>query len=229
MRMLPWEEERLLLFLAAELARRHRAAGLLLSQPEVVALICDEMLEAARAGRSYADVEAAGRAAVDPADAMSGVRELVTEVRLEVLLDDGTRVVALRDPLGRGAPPDPLGPGAIIAGDDEEREVNAGREAISLEVTSTSRRRIRVSSHYPFHRVNPRLELDRDTARGFHLDLPSGAWEGWEPGESKTVRLVRYGGTGGEHGEEPEPAVGIEPAADPGPAGEADHAAETAG
>ena len=203
MRMLPWEEERLQLFVAAELARRHRAAGILLSQPEVVALICDEMLEAARAGASYAEVEAAGRAAVDPEQAMDGVRELVTEIRLEVLLGDGSRVIALRDPLGRNEPPDAFGPGAIVAGDDEEREVHAGREAISLEVASTSRRRIRVSSHYPFHRVNPRLQLDRETARGFHLDLPSGAWEGWEPGETKTVRLVRYGGAGGDDTEVP--------------------------
>ena len=198
MRMLPWEEERLQLFVAAELARRHRAAGLLLSQPEVVALVCDAMLEAARAGASYAEVEAAGRTAVEPDQAMDGVRELVNEVRLEVLLGDGTRVVALQDPLGRGTPRDPSGPGALIAGDADEREVNAGREAISLSVTSTSQRRIRVSSHYPFHRVNPRLQLDREAAKGFHLDLPSGAWAGWEPGETKEVRLVRYGGAGGD-------------------------------
>ena len=206
MRMLPWEEERLQLFLAAELARRHRAAGVLLNQPEVVALICDAMLEAARSGGTYAEVEAAGRAAVDPGDAMDGVRELVAEVRLEVLLGDGTRVIALRDPLGRGSAPDPLGPGALVAGDAEDREVNAGREVIELVVTSTSRRRIRVSSHYPFHRVNPRLELDREAARGFHLDLPSGAWTGWEPGETKTVRLVRYGGTGGDDDDAGSPA-----------------------
>ena len=198
MRLLPWEDERLQLFAAAELARRHRAAGLALNQPEVVALICDAMLEAARAGATYPDVEAAGRAAVDPAEAMDGVRELVTEVRLEVLLVDGTRVIAVRDPLGRGTSPDPLGPGAIVAGDARERELHAGRDALEIAVTSRSRRRIRVSSHYPFHRVNPRLELDRGAARGFHLDLPSGAWEGWEPGETKKVRLVRYGGTGGD-------------------------------
>ena len=77
MRLTDWEEERLLIFSAAELARRHRAAGLLLNAPEAVALICDAMLEAARAGASYADVEAAGRAAVSPADVMPGVRELV--------------------------------------------------------------------------------------------------------------------------------------------------------
>ena len=115
MRLIPWEEERLQLFAAAELARRRRAAGLRLNHPEAVALICDAMLEAARAGGSYAEVEAAGRAAVDPGEVLDGVRELLDEVRLEVLLGDGTRVVALVDPLGRGDAPDPLGPGA--AGD----------------------------------------------------------------------------------------------------------------
>ena len=58
--------------------------------------------------------------------------------------------------------------------------------------------RIRVSSHYPFHRVNPRLVFDREAARGFRLDLPAGGWAGWEPGETRRVRLVRYAGEGGE-------------------------------
>ena len=194
MRLIPWEEERLQLFAAAELARRRRGAGLRLNHPESVALICDAMLEAARAGGSYAEVEAAGRAAVDPADVLDGVRELLAEVRLEVLLGDGTRVVALVDPLGRGDAPDPLGPGALVIVDRSDVNINDGREAIELVVESRSRRRIRISSHYPFHRVNPRLEFDREAARGFHLDLPAGAYAGWEPGESKAVRLVRYAG-----------------------------------
>jgi urease subunit gamma/beta len=201
MRLIPWEEERLQIFAAAELARRRRAAGVRLNQPEAIALICDAMLEAARAGASYGEVEAAGRAAVEPDQVMDGIRELIPEVRLEVLLGDGSRVIALRDPLGRGTPPDPLGPGALVIGDDRPIEVNGGRETRELAVTSHSRRRIRISSHYPFHRVNPRLELDREAARGFRLDLPSGAWEGWDPGETKTVRLVRYAGEGGEDDE----------------------------
>ena len=61
MRLTAWEEERLLIFSAAELARRHRDRGLLLNAPEVVALICDTMLVAARAGATYEEVEAAGR------------------------------------------------------------------------------------------------------------------------------------------------------------------------
>jgi urease subunit gamma/beta len=126
---------------------------------------------------------------------LDGVRELVDEVRVEVLLGDGARVIALTDPLGRGGPPDPLGPGALVIGDDADIVVNAGRETIELEVTSESRRRIRVSSHYPFERANARLVFDRATARGFRLDLPAGGYAGWEPGERKTVRLVRFAGT----------------------------------
>src|SRR5204863_9135001 len=99
MRLTAWEEERLLIFPAAELARRHRSAGLKLNHPEVVALICDAMLEAARAGGSFEAVEAAGRAAVGRDEVLPGVAALVDEVRLEVLLEDGTRLVVLRDPV----------------------------------------------------------------------------------------------------------------------------------
>ena len=197
MRLIPWEEERVAVFAAAELARRHRAAGLRLNHPEAVALICDAMLEAARAGASYAEVEAAGRTAVAPDDVLDGVRELLDEVRLEVLLGDGARVIALVDPLGRGAPPDPLGPGALVIGDHADIEVSGGRETIELTVTSRSRRLVRVSSHYPFDRVNPRLDFDRAAARGFRLDIPAGSYVGWAPGESKSVRLVRYAGESG--------------------------------
>jgi urease subunit gamma/beta len=202
MRLIPWEEERLALFTAAELARRRRAAGLLLNHPEAVAIICDAMLEAARAGRTYAEVEAFGRAAVAPGEVMPGVRELLDEVRLEVLFGDGSRVVALVDPLDRGQPVDHLGPGALVIGDGADVVVNDGRDAIELEVTSTSRRRIRVSSHFPFHRLNERLVFDREAARGFRLDVPAGSYVGWEPGETRTVRLVRMAGRQGSGGED---------------------------
>lgn len=197
MRLIPWEEERLQLFAAAELARRRRASGLLLNHPEAVAIICDAMLEAARAGMAYEDVKAAGRSAVEPGQVLPGVRELLDEVRLEVLLGDGTRVIALVDPLDRGQPADPFGPGALVIGDPADVVVNGGRDALDLEVTSTSRRRIRVSSHFPFHRLNQRLVFDREAARGFRLDVPAGGYVGWEPGETKTVRLVRMAGRQG--------------------------------
>ena len=196
MRLTAWEEERLLIFGAAELARRHRSAGIGLSAPEAIALICDSMLETARAGGTLAEVEAAGLAAVGPDEVIDGVRELVDEVRLEVLLGDGTRLVVLVDPLGGGRPIAGDGPGAIVPG-VAGRAPDPG-DRLTLRVTSTSRRTIRVSSHHPFERVNARLVFDRTSAAGYRLDLPAGDSVAWAPGESRVVELVRYGGSGGE-------------------------------
>ena len=201
MRLTAWEEERLLIFGAAELARRHRSAGLLLNAPEAIALICDAMLEAAREGRSYPDVEAAGVAAVAPDEVIEGVRELVDEVRLEVLLGDGTRLIVLVDPLGRDRLLAPDGPGAIVAGDADltlDPLDPRDRPRRRLAVRSASLRTIRVSSHYPFEQVNARLEFDRVAAAGFRLDLPAGSFETWRPGETKEVELVAYDGSTGE-------------------------------
>lgn len=193
MRLTGWEEERLLIFSAAELARRHREAGLLLNAPEAIALICDAMLEAARAGAGYAEVEVAGRTAVHATEVIPGVRELVREVRLEVLLDDGARLILLSDPLSGDQDPAGDGPGTVVfapAGLDP----TAGLERREIEVENTSQRAVRISSHYPFQRVNPRLQFDRERADGFRLDLPAGASERWAPGETRMVTLVRFRG-----------------------------------
>ncbi len=188
MRLTDWERDRLLIFGAAELARRHRDAGLALNAPEAIALICDTMLEAARSGATYEETVAAGRTAVTRDQVMDGVPVLVDEIRLEVLLGDGTRMILLRNPLGEDgvefdssdSPPPPAAP---------------ARETRTLTVTNTGQHVIRISSHYPFEQVNKRLEFDRDAARGFRLDLPAGATLRWAPGETREVTLVRYGGT----------------------------------
>jgi len=187
MRLTAWEEERLLIFTAAELARRHRDRGLLLNAPEVIAIICDAMLDAARAGASYEAVERVGREAVTAEQALPGVAALVDEVRLEVLMDDGARLVVVREPLG---PAGEDAPGAVRQAPAVERVDD--RDRIELRVRSTSARAVRVSSHYPFERVNPRLEFDRAAATGFRLDLPAGSSERWAPGETRTVVLVRF-------------------------------------
>jgi urease subunit gamma/beta len=197
MRLTPGEEERLLIFTAAELARRRRGRGLPLAQPEAVAVICDAMLEAARDGASYEEVEAAGRAALTADDVMPGVRELIDQVRLEVPVGDGTRLVVLLDPIGDGAAPSVDGPGAIHQADGSPQPAGADRERTTLVVRNGSRRVVRVSSHYPFERVNPRLEFDRQAAAGFRLDLPSGGSLRWAPGETREVTLVRFGGEAG--------------------------------
>ena len=200
MRLTAWEEERLLLFAAAELALRRRSRGLRLNAPEAIALICDAMLEAARDGRGYEEVVAAGLAAVGPDDVLDGVRELVDEVRLEVLMGDGTRLVVLVDPLGHGRPMAASGPGAVVAAPTDRSLPDRERRTVS--VRNESRRAVRVSSHMPFDAVNARLAFDRPAAAGFRLDIPAGASERWAPGEEKTVELVRFGGssTGEPHG-----------------------------
>jgi urease subunit gamma/beta len=184
----PTEEERLRVFAAAELARRTLGRGLKLNAPEAVALVCDEMHLAARAGATLDEVLDAGRRALEPEQVMDGVAEIVAEVRLEVLLDEGSRLVVLPAPFG--APPAP----PVAEG---ELGLSDGRERRTLAVRNTSSRPIRVSSHYPFWRVNARLEFDREAARGFRLDVPVGSTVRWAPGETREVALVRYGGASG--------------------------------
>ncbi len=196
MRLTALEEERLLIFTAAELARRHRVAGLPLNAPEAMALICDAMLESARAGGGYAAIMEAGRTAVGPQECLAGVPALVDEVRLEVLMDEGTRLVVLLHPLGEPDDGGWLVPGEIVPASDEPPSRPA-RSGIRLLVRNTSRRIVRVSSHHPFHRVNPRLDFDREAARGYRLDLPAGESVRWAPGEEHEVDLVTYRGAGG--------------------------------
>ncbi len=76
-------------------------------------------------------------------------------------------------------------------------ELAPGRERRRLKVTNTSTKIVRISSHFPFHRVNARLSFDREAARGFRLDIPSGESSRWAPGETKEVELVAYAGSVG--------------------------------
>jgi len=184
----PADEERLRVFVAAELARRTVGRGLRLNAPEAVALACDEMHMAARAGGSFEDVLAAGTHAVQPAQLLPGVADLVDEIRLEVLLDEGSRLVVLRQPWDAG----PGAPGATRHLQDPVVLLE-GRERRRLTVRNGSSRPVRISSHYPFWRVNPRLEFDREAARGHRLDIPAGSSVRWDPGESNEIELVRYG------------------------------------
>ena len=84
-------------------------------------------------------------------------------------------------------------PGEIVCADGE-LELNAGRETRQLEVANTGDRPVQVGSHYHFHEANPALDFDRDTARGFRLDIPAGSAMRFEPGQSRTVQLVAYAG-----------------------------------
>jgi len=189
----PTEDARLGIFALAELARRTLQRGLRLNAPEAIALICDEMHLAARSGASYEEVLDVGRGALRADQVLDGVEALAAEIRLEVLLDEGSRLVVLRDALG---PPPGDAPGAIAAAANDV-DLSSGRARLTLSVTNGSERPVRVSSHYPFWRANPRLEFDRGAARGYRLDVPAGASIRWAPGETREVTLVALAGASG--------------------------------
>jgi urease subunit gamma/beta len=169
------------------LARRTRERGLALNAPEATALMVDAMHWAARSGLSYPEVADAGYRAVTPDDVLDGVPDLVGEVRVEVLLDEGSRLVVLRNPLRR--PSDPVVIGAVRCPPGDV-ELHDGRATVTVSVTNTSTHVVRVSSHFPFEQVNRRLSFDRRLAAGHHLDVPAGELVRWGPGETRAVRLV---------------------------------------
>src|SRR5947207_3360862 len=100
MQLNPTEEDRLRVFTAAQLARANLERGLRLNAPEAVALVCDEMHMAARSGASFDDVVGVGRNALRADQEIDGVAGIVPEIRVEVLLDEGTRLVVIREPFG---------------------------------------------------------------------------------------------------------------------------------
>ena len=90
-------------------------------------------------------------------------------------------------------------PGEIIS-PGGEIELNAGRPTVELEVANSGDRPIQVGSHYHFFETNTALQFDRAKARGFRLDIPAGTAVRFEPGQTRTVRLVAYGGARIVHG-----------------------------
>ncbi|HUF19976.1 MAG TPA: urease subunit beta [Burkholderiales bacterium] len=75
-----------------------------------------------------------------------------------------------------------------------EIDINAGRKTIELKVANGGDRPIQVGSHYHFYETNDALQFERDRARGYRLNIPSGTAVRFEPGQSRTVELVEYGG-----------------------------------
>ena len=183
MRLLPSEQDRLLLFLAAELARRRRARGLALTQAEAVALIADEVCEAARDGRAYAEVERHGYGVLGEADVLAGVADAVPRVEVEPLFADGHRLVVLHDPIRRDGPPaqEPVEPEWLDGG-------------VTLDVVNEGAVPVAVTSHFHFFEVNRALRFERAAAWGMRLAIAPGAKVLFVPGAPRTVRLVPIAG-----------------------------------
>ena len=99
MRLTPRELERLQLFSAAELARKRRARGVKLNYPEAVALICDELIETARDGKSMAEAIEVAITVLRRADVMDGVAEMLDKLQVEAMFTDGMKLVTVYDPI----------------------------------------------------------------------------------------------------------------------------------
>ncbi len=181
----------MLIFVAADVARRRRARGLRLNYPESVALISEAMIEAARDGRTVPEAAQAGAAVLGPDDVMEGIAELVTVVQVEATFPDGTKLVSCHNPIGGGD----AGHGDYLV-DEGEIELNAGRGTTSMVVANTGDRPIQVGSHAHFFEVNRALRFDREVAFGMRLDVPAGTAVRFEPGMELTVHLVALAGTG---------------------------------
>jgi urease subunit beta len=85
-------------------------------------------------------------------------------------------------------------PGELFV-DEGDIELNAGRETVTLKVSNTGDRPIQIGSHFHFYEVNAALEFDRETARGFRLDIPAGTAVRFEPGDERQVTLVALAGS----------------------------------
>jgi urease subunit gamma/beta len=215
MHLTPREIDKLLLHNAGFLAQKRLARGLRLNHPEAVALIATQLLEFIRDGRRVAELMNLGRQLLGRNQVMSGVPEMIYDVQVEGTFPDGSKLVTVHHPIagengdlalalhgsflpvpdpGRFPPGDEDGvPGAceIQPGDIE---LNAGRATAELPVTNLGDRPVQVGSHYHFIETNAALKFDRGLAYGKRLDIPAGTAVRFEPGETKTVRLVAIAG-----------------------------------
>jgi urease subunit gamma/beta len=215
MHLSPREIEKLLLHNAGFLAQKRLARGLRLNHPESVALIATQLLEFIRDGKTVAELMEIGRKFLGRNQVLSGVPEMIAEVQVEGTFPDGTKLVTVHHPIaseqgdlslalyGSFLPlPDAKQVSSISVEDEPGSmqvlegivELNADRPTATLPVTNLGDRPIQVGSHYHFIETNPALQFDRGKAYGMRLDIPAGTAVRFEPGETKTIRLVEIAG-----------------------------------
>ncbi|GAB6930481.1 urease subunit beta [Paenibacillus sp. JCM 10914] len=192
------ERDKLLLFLASELAQKRLARGLKLNYPEAAALISGFVVEGARDGKSVAELMEDAKHVLSAEQVMDGVAELLSEVQVEATFVDGTKLVSVHDPI-QGAQPS-----RIVAGEydlrEEPIELVPDRPRIIRTVTNTGDRPIQVGSHFHFYECNPALQFDRNGTQGYRLDIASGLSTRFEPGATMEIVLVQIGGSREIHG-----------------------------
>lgn len=191
MNLSPREKDKLLVAMAALVARRRLERGVKLNYPEAVALITDVVVEGARDGKTVAELMTLGTTVLTAEQVMPGVAEMIVEIQVEATFPDGTKLVTVHEPIASahaaGAP------GEMLL-EEGEIELLAGRDFVSVTVANTGDRPIQVGSHYHFFETNPALAFEREKARGMRLAIPSGTAVRFEPGQSREVTLVALAG-----------------------------------
>ncbi len=214
MHLAPRDIDKLLLHNAGVLAQKRLARGCRLNYPEAVALIATQLLEFVRDGWTVPELMDVGRQLLGHAQLMDGVSTMIHEIQVEATFPDGTKLLTVHQPivreqgdltlalhgsflpvpskgLFRGTTGTTHGEPGEITVMEGEIVLNEGRPTASLAVKNTGDRPIQVGSHYPFEDTNSALEFDRAVAHGMRLDIPAGTAVRFEPGDEKTVRLVR--------------------------------------
>jgi urease subunit gamma/beta len=187
MQLTPREKDKLLVAMAAMVARNRLARGVKLNHPEAIALITDFVVEGARDGRSVAELMEAGAHVLTAEQVMDGIAEMIHDIQVEATFPDGTKLVTVHHPI-RGAASESV-PGEVTT-PEGEIVFNEGAERVLIEVANTGDRPIQVGSHYHFYETNPALRFDRDKARGMRLDIAPGTAVRFEPGATREVSLV---------------------------------------
>ena len=191
MQLTPHEKDKLLIAMAANVARRRLERGVKLNYPETIALITDFIVEGARDGRSVADLMEAGAHVLTPDQVMDGIAAMIHDVQVEATFPDGTKLVTVHEPI-RGAKTS-LVPGEVVT-QPGDLTLNDGRATVTIDVANTGDRPIQVGSHYHFFETNPGLRFDRAKTRGMRLDIPAGTAVRFEPGQTRSVNLVALAG-----------------------------------
>ncbi|WP_460365078.1 urease subunit beta, partial [Actinocorallia lasiicapitis] len=132
---------------------------------------------------------AAGKAVLGPDDVLPGVADVLDEIQVEAVFDDGSRLAVLTDPVGGGHLGDDA-PGAILPAP----RTFAFTDVVEVEVTNTSTVPISVTSHFHFFEANPRLSFRRALAYGRRAAIPAGSTVRFGPGETVRVGLTPIGG-----------------------------------
>ncbi|KAA8533279.1 hypothetical protein F0562_033188 [Nyssa sinensis] len=216
MKLVPREIEKLMLHNAGFVAQKRLARGLRLNYTEAVALIATQILEFVRDGeKTVAELMDIGKQLLGRRQVLPAVPHILDTVQVEGTFADGTKLITIHDPIasengnlelalyGSFLPVPSLQKFPEIENDRIPGELrlcggritlNSGRKAVILKVTNSGDRPIQVGSHYHFIEANPCLVFDRRKAHGMRLNIPAGTAIRFEPGDTRSVTLVRIGG-----------------------------------